>query len=138
MATDDRWSTWQAEYAGTNRLPTIWSVFLALGLVAAFTLGLFSAPTATADSASGRRGRCAPSTAPTRPGGRSAPRPGAARPVRLLSGCCPCCPLGRTTRGQARVSITAGRCFFGELKRALRARLAFARGIQSIGVVIPW
>jgi hypothetical protein len=50
MATDDRWSTWQAEYAGTNRLPTIWSVFLALGLVAAFTLGLFSAPTATADS----------------------------------------------------------------------------------------
>ena len=50
MATDDRWSTWQAEYAGTHRLPTIWSVFLVLGLVAALALGLFAGPTATAQS----------------------------------------------------------------------------------------
>jgi hypothetical protein len=45
---DDRWNQWQAEYAGTNRLPGIWSVFLVLGLLATLALGLFSAPTATA------------------------------------------------------------------------------------------
>jgi hypothetical protein len=47
---DDRWSTWQAEQAGTNKLPGIWSVFLVLGLVAALALALAAGPTATAQS----------------------------------------------------------------------------------------
>lgn len=46
---DDRWTTWQAEQAGTNRLPGIWSVFLVLGAVAALALALFAGPVATAD-----------------------------------------------------------------------------------------
>ena len=48
MAADDRWTTWQAEQAGTNKLPGIWSVFLVLGLVAALALALAAGPTATA------------------------------------------------------------------------------------------
>jgi hypothetical protein len=47
---DDRWLQWQQEYAGTNRLPGIWSVFLVLGLLAALALVLAAGPTATADS----------------------------------------------------------------------------------------
>jgi hypothetical protein len=31
----DRYLIWQAEAAGTNKLPGIWSVFLVLGLLAA-------------------------------------------------------------------------------------------------------
>ena len=45
---DDRWTTWQAEQAGTNRLPGIFSVFLVLGLLAALALALAAGPTATA------------------------------------------------------------------------------------------
>jgi hypothetical protein len=45
---DDRWTSWQAEQAGTNRLPGIWSVFLVLGLLAALALALAAGPTATA------------------------------------------------------------------------------------------
>ena len=45
---DDRWTTWQAEQAGTNRLPGIFSVFLVLGLLAALALALVAGPTATA------------------------------------------------------------------------------------------
>jgi hypothetical protein len=45
---DDRWTTWQAEYAGTSRLPGIWSAFLLFGLLAALALALFAGPTATA------------------------------------------------------------------------------------------
>jgi len=46
---DDPWTTWQAEQAGTNRLPGIWSVFLVLGLLAALALALAAGPTATAE-----------------------------------------------------------------------------------------
>ena len=47
---DDRWSSWQAEAAGTHRLPTIFSVFLVLGLLAALALALAAGPVATAQS----------------------------------------------------------------------------------------
>ncbi|HWC08756.1 MAG TPA: hypothetical protein VG458_06865, partial [Solirubrobacterales bacterium] len=40
-----RWTTWQAEQAGTNRLPTAWSTFLLFALVA---LVLVAAAVATA------------------------------------------------------------------------------------------
>jgi hypothetical protein len=54
---DDRWTTWQAEKAGTNRLPGIFSVFLVLGLLAALALALVAGPTtATADSGQRRQG----------------------------------------------------------------------------------
>ena len=47
----DRWTTWQAEQAGTHKLPGIFSVFLVLGLLAALALALAAGPTvATADS----------------------------------------------------------------------------------------
>jgi hypothetical protein len=47
---DDRWLQWQAEQAGTNKLPAIFSVFLVLGLLAALALALAAGPTATAQS----------------------------------------------------------------------------------------
>ena len=47
---DDRWTTWQAEQAGTHKLPGIWSAFLLFGLLAALALALVAGPTATADS----------------------------------------------------------------------------------------
>ena len=47
---EDRWTTWQAEQAGTHKLPGIWSVFLVFGLLAALALALVAGPTATADS----------------------------------------------------------------------------------------
>jgi hypothetical protein len=47
---DDRWTTWQAEAAGTHRLPTIWSAFLVFGLLAALALALAAGPTTTAQS----------------------------------------------------------------------------------------
>jgi hypothetical protein len=54
---DDRWTSWQAEQAATHRLPTIWSVFLLFGLLAALALALVAGPTvATADSGSRRQG----------------------------------------------------------------------------------
>ena len=53
---DDRWSTWQAEAAGTNRLPGIWSAFLVFGLLAALALALFAGPTATAQGGDRDRG----------------------------------------------------------------------------------
>ena len=49
MATDERWSSWQAEAAGTHRLPTIWSAFLLFGQLAALALALAAGPTATAE-----------------------------------------------------------------------------------------
>jgi hypothetical protein len=52
---DDRWTTWQAEYAGTNRLPGIWSAFLLFGVLAALALALFAGPTATAQGGEDRR-----------------------------------------------------------------------------------
>ena len=88
MATD-RYPVWAAEQAGTHRLPTIWSAFLLFGLLAALAPACSRPPPRPRTVASGRRGRCAPSTAPILPGGRSAPRPGAAEAVRLLSVCCP-------------------------------------------------
>ena len=45
---DDRWLQWQQEYAGTNKLPGIFTVFLVLGLLAALALALAAGPTATA------------------------------------------------------------------------------------------
>lgn len=45
----ERWTTWQAEQAGTNKLPGIWSVFLVLGVLAALALALVAGPTATAE-----------------------------------------------------------------------------------------
>ena len=56
MATDDRWTTWQAEQAGTNKLPGIWSVFLVLGLLAALALALAAGPTATAEGGDRQQG----------------------------------------------------------------------------------
>jgi hypothetical protein len=53
---DDRWMQWQAEYAGTNRLPGIWSVFMLLGLLAILAVALFAGPTATAESGQPDRG----------------------------------------------------------------------------------
>ena len=53
---DDRWLQWQQEYAGTNRLPGIWSVFLVLGLLAALALALAAGPTATAQSGERQQG----------------------------------------------------------------------------------
>jgi hypothetical protein len=50
---DDRWASWQAEAAGTNRLPGIWTVFLIFGLLAALALALFAGPTATAQGGRG-------------------------------------------------------------------------------------
>jgi hypothetical protein len=52
----DRWNQWQAEYAGTSRLPGIFSVFLVLGLLAVLALALAAGPTATADSTRPDRG----------------------------------------------------------------------------------
>ena len=52
---DDRWSSWQAEAAGTHRLPTIWSAFLLFGLLAALALALVAGPTATAQGGRDRR-----------------------------------------------------------------------------------
>jgi hypothetical protein len=40
---DDRWTTWQAEQAGTNRGPSIGSVLLLLAVVAALLIALASA-----------------------------------------------------------------------------------------------
>ena len=53
---DDRWSSWQAEAAGTHRLPTIFSVFLVLGLLAALALALAAGPTATAEGGDRQQG----------------------------------------------------------------------------------
>jgi hypothetical protein len=53
---DDRWLQWQAEAAGTNKLPGIFSVFLVLGLLAALALALASGPTATAQGGERRQG----------------------------------------------------------------------------------
>jgi hypothetical protein len=53
---DDRWLQWQAEYAGTNRLPGIWSTFMLLGLLAILAMALFAGPTATAQSGQSDRG----------------------------------------------------------------------------------
>jgi hypothetical protein len=54
---EDRWTTWQAEQAATHRLPTIWSVFLLFGLLAALALALVAGPTtATADGGQRRQG----------------------------------------------------------------------------------
>ena len=53
---DDRWMQWQAEAAGTNKLPGIFSVFLVLGLLAALALALVAGPTATAQSGDRRQG----------------------------------------------------------------------------------
>jgi hypothetical protein len=50
----DTWTSWQAEQAGTNRLPSIFSVLLVLGLLAALALALVAGPT-TATAASGPR-----------------------------------------------------------------------------------
>ena len=53
---DDHWTSWQAEQAATHRLPTIWSVFLLFGLLAALALALVAGPTtATADSGERRQ-----------------------------------------------------------------------------------
>jgi hypothetical protein len=53
---DDRWTTWQAEAAGTNKLPGIFTVFLVLGLLAALALALAAGPTATAEGGRPDRG----------------------------------------------------------------------------------
>jgi hypothetical protein len=53
---DDRWLQWQAEAAGTNKLPGIFSMFLVLGLLAALALALASGPTATAQGGERRQG----------------------------------------------------------------------------------
>jgi hypothetical protein len=37
---DDRWLQWQAEYARTNRLPSIWSVWLLFGSIALLLISM--------------------------------------------------------------------------------------------------
>jgi hypothetical protein len=45
---DDRWSTWQAEAAGTNRLPSASSALALFAIVAALLWALLAAPGSTA------------------------------------------------------------------------------------------
>ena len=45
---DDRWTTWQAEQAGPNRLPSIWSVFLLFGALALALIVALGGPDAVA------------------------------------------------------------------------------------------
>ena len=48
---DDRWLQWQAEYAGTNRLPTIWSTWLLFGVLALVLISLLGGHGAVAEQA---------------------------------------------------------------------------------------
>jgi hypothetical protein len=52
---DDRWTTWQAEQAGTNKLPGILTMFLVLGLLAALALALVAGPTTATAQGGDRR-----------------------------------------------------------------------------------
>ena len=47
---DDRWTTWQAEMAGTNRDPSIGAVLALLTVVTLLLLALLRWPEATTDS----------------------------------------------------------------------------------------
>jgi hypothetical protein len=46
---DDRWLSWQAEYAGTNRLPSIGATLALFALIAIVLLALLGGPTAIAE-----------------------------------------------------------------------------------------
>jgi hypothetical protein len=129
---DDRWLQWQAEAAGTNKLPGIWSVFLVLGLLACLALALAAGPTATAQSGERSQGRCATSTAASRPGSRSAPTPGAARARRR--------PARRgPDRGVRPVcaSRALGVCASAHQGTQPTGRATFGRRIHSIPAGVP-
>ena len=45
----DRWSSWQAEMAGTNRLPSVGAVFILFAIITVVLLTLLGGPRAYAD-----------------------------------------------------------------------------------------
>ena len=48
---DDRWLSWQAEYAGTNWMPPVSLVFLVFALVTVLLLSALGGPDAVAEPA---------------------------------------------------------------------------------------
>jgi hypothetical protein len=46
---DDRWTTWQAEQAATNRLPSIWATFTLFAVLTVALLMLLGGPQAYAE-----------------------------------------------------------------------------------------